>query len=91
MLGGGHHGTDILVRAGRLLGDAAGLERLRIRIPCDASSSMILRPLQRLRAAWRDNGRPARWHAEENALSSALASPTRMYEPVPMLPPINTG
>jgi hypothetical protein len=24
-------------------------------------------------------------------LSSALASPTRMYEPVPMLPPINTG
>ena len=36
---------------------------------------MILRPLQRLRAAWRDSARPAPWHAEENAfiLGSRLA------------------
>ena len=60
-------------------------------IPRSARSSTTLRPLHCLSAAWRDSARPAPWHAEANALFSAVASPTRMYEPVPMLPPMSTG
>ena len=54
-------------------------------------SSTILRPLHCLSAACRESARPAPWHAEANAFFSAVASPTRMYEPVPMLPPMRTG
>ena len=85
LLGRGHDRTHVLVGAGRLLGDAAH----RGAFDDDATLGKLIHDLAA--APLLERGVPAPWHAEANALLSAVASPTRIYEPVPMLPPMSTG
>ena len=90
MLGRGYDRTDVLVGAGRLLGDAARRwasddDALRGKIIDDLAAAPLL---ERGVARQRPSGAVAR---RGERLAFAVASPTRMYEPVPMLPPMSTG